>query len=287
MKVLALNAQYPKDEQGNRKENERTGVFTTGIVCTGDGHQIALYFTGHKHAGENLADVLAKRSAGLDPPIQMCDALSRNTSGGDKKIETLLANCLSHGRRNFVNVAHNFPDECQSVLETLGEVYLHDDQARKQEMSVEERLRYHQEKSGPLMTKLRDEIKRQLDEHEVEDNSGLGKAYNYMLKHWDKLTLFLMVAGAPLDNNICERAIKYAILHRKNAMFYRTSNGARVGDLFMTMIHTAELNGVNPFDYLMALDQHIKIASENPADWMPWNYADTLSKIVSEPSPAN
>src|SRR5438309_5219199 len=44
----------------------------------GGERRIALYFTGCKHAGENLAEVLKQRPPGLSPPIQMCDALSRN-----------------------------------------------------------------------------------------------------------------------------------------------------------------------------------------------------------------
>jgi transposase len=62
-----------------------------------------------------------------------------------------------------------------------------------------------------------------------------------MLKHWEKLTLFLRHPGPPLDNNICERALKKAILHRKNALFYKTVNGAHVGDVFMSLIYTCEL----------------------------------------------
>jgi transposase len=64
---------------------------------------------------------------------------------------------------------------------------------------------------------------------------------------------FLDFPDVSSDNNIAERALKRAILHRKNALFYKTLNGARVGDMFMTFIHTAELNGVNLFDYLVAL----------------------------------
>ena len=77
-------------------------------------------------------------------------------------------------------------------------------------------------------------------------NSGLGAVISYLLKHWERLTLFLRKAGAPLDNNLVERALKKAILHRKNSLFYKTENGARVGDLFMSLIHTAELYGANP-----------------------------------------
>ena len=93
-----------------------------------------------------------------------------------------------------------------------------------------------------------------------------------MLKHWPALTLFLREPGAPLDNNVCERALKKAILHRKNSLFYRTVHGAFVGDLYMSLIPTAELTGVAPFPYLVALMRHPKEVAEAPESWLPWNY---------------
>ena len=233
--------------------DKRTGTFTSGIVSLVGAWTIALFFTGWKHAGENLADVLKQRAGELPAPIQMCDALSRNTPKG---VETLIANCLAHGRRQIVEVVENFPEECRYVLETLGGVYHYDALAREQELSPEERLRFHQEHSGPLMKGLHEWMEAQLAEHKTEPNSGLGKAISYLLNHWPKLTLFLRQPGAPLDNNIVERALKKAILNRKNALFYKTLNGAGVGDLFMSLIHTCELNGANPFDYLTELQRH-------------------------------
>ena len=90
-----------------------------------------------------------------------------------------------------------------------------------------------------------------------------------MLKHWAKLTLFLRQAGAPLDNNVCERALKKAILHRKNALFYKTQNGAHVGDLFMSLIHTCQFCDANPFDYLTALQQHGELVARSPSSGCP------------------
>ena len=119
-------------------------------------------------------------------------------------------------------------------------------------------------------------MRQQLEEKRVEPNSGLGEAINYMLKHWPALTLFLRQAGAPLDNNICERALKMAILHRKNSLGYKTQNGARLGDLFMSLIHTCRLCGANPLDYLNALQRHAKEAREHPTRWFPWNYKQAL-----------
>jgi transposase len=254
----------------------RTGVFTSGIVSTGEGRKIALFFTGREHAGENLAKVMKRRAAELPPPIQMCDALSRNVPKLPAGVEILLANCMAHGRRQFVEVAANFPGECRYVLEALGQVYGHDAQAR--ELTAEERLHFHRERSGPVMDELHGWLEAQFAERKTEPNSGLGKAITYLLRHWRPLTLFVRQAGAPLDNNIVERALKRAVLHRKNALFYRTLNGAQVGDLFMTLIHTCQLAGVNSFDYLIELQRHAKELAANPAEWMPWNYRQILER---------
>jgi transposase len=261
-------------------DDGRTGTFTSGIVAIWGEWRIALYFTGWKHAGENLGDVLKRRAAELDAPIQMCDALSRNTPKLPG-VEVLLANCLAHGRRQVVDVAANFPEECRYVLETLGKVYQTDAQARERQLSPESRLLLHQEHSAPLMDELHQWMETQFVEHKTEPNSGLGKAISYLVRHWTKLTLFLRQAGAPLDNNIAERTLKKAILHRKNALFYKTMNGARVGDLFMSLIHTCELNRINPFDYLTELLRHPAEVAAGPAEWMPWNYRGTANAVAA------
>ena len=207
----------------------------------------------------------------------MCDALSRNVPKLAAGVEILLGNCLAHGRRQFVEVAANFPDECRYVLETLGRVYGHDALARERGLTSEERLQLHRERSGPVMEELHRWLEVQLAERKTEPNSGLGKAITYLLRHWRPLTLFLREAGAPLDNNIVERALKRAVLHRKNALFYRTLNGAQVGDLFMSLIHTCQLCGANSFEYLIELQRHAAELAAHPAGWMPWNYRDTLA----------
>jgi len=253
----------------SEKTADRTGVRTSGIVSVVGAHKVALFFTGRQLAGESLEEVLQERLARLPPPIQMSDALSHNLPA---ELETIVSNCLSHGRRHFVDLVGAFPDECRKVLETLREVYRHDGLAREQQLSAGQRLLFHQERSGPLMKELQRWMHAELDEHRVEPNSPLGEALRYMLKHWAGLTLFLRVAGAPLDNNVCERALKKAILHRKNSLFYKTVHGAYVGDLYMSLIHTAELNGVAPFPWLVALMRHAADVARDSTAWLPWNY---------------
>ena len=273
---LAAAAADPADPSSA----QRRGMFTSGIVSTNGGRRIALFFSGRQHAGENLADVLARRAADLGPPIQMCDALSRNLPGD---LQTILAHCLAHGRRQFVEVAERFPTQCRHVLEQLAEVYQHDALAREQKLSPEARLQFHQAHSGPVMERLQAWLTAQFDSRLVEPNSALGEAITYLLKHWEKLTLFLRQPGAPLDNNVCERALKRAILHRKNAMFFKTCHGAHVGDIFMSLIHTCQLGGANPWDYLTELQTHAAELPAKPEQWMPWNYRETLKPAAAHP----
>lgn len=271
MKILALMKENDEDE------SSRKGMFTTGMLSMINDRKIALFFTGRKHAGENMADLLGQRQSGLSPPIQMCDALSRNVP---KDFRILLANCLAHGRRKFVDVAWSFPEECQYVIETLGQVYKNDEIAKDKNMSPAERLLFHQVESGPLMEQLKTWLNEQIDENKVEPNSGVGQAISYMLKHWEALTLFLREPNAPLDNNLCEQALKKTILHRKNALFYKTEHGAYVGDIFMSIIHTCNLAGVNPFDYITDLQKHSSEVFKNPRNWMPWNYKAMVPSIT-------
>jgi hypothetical protein len=262
-------------EHGELPDPERTGLFTTGVVSITEAGPIVLFFSGRKHSGENFTSLLDARDPELPPPIHMCDGLDRNRPTGHAVIED---NCLAHGRRHIVDEAQNFPAECKHVLESLGKVFKTDEECKKQALSDDARLAVHQRESAPVMAELKRWIHAQLDEKRVEPNSGLGDAFQYLLKRWDKLTLFLRVAGAPLENNICERALKMAIRHRNNSLFYRSVRGARVGDIYMALIYTAELHRENPFEYLVALLVNAAAVAADTAAWLPWTFRATLAR---------
>jgi transposase len=274
MRVQSLR----RDIIARQDPDQRTGIFTTGIIAQVGPVSVALFFTGQNHAGENLNQLLKSRAADLAQPLQMCDALSRNEP---QAFQTLLCHCLLHARRNFIDVRESFPEECGQVITSLREIYRFEAQAKERKLSPLERLHFHQEHSQPVMDQLQQWMQAQLDQKNVEPNSGLGQAIHYMLKRWETLTRFLSTPGAPLDNNITERALKTAILHRKNSLSYKTLAGARVGDIHMSLIHTCALNKVNPFDYLMALDQHAEAVTKEPAGWFPWNYRQALEAANS------
>jgi hypothetical protein len=282
---LLHNDDTPMRVQSLRQQNAaapradgRTGIFTTNLLAQAHAQPVALFFTGTRHAGENLDQLLQRRAAGLAPPLQMCDALARNQPAENPTDRCF---CLVHGRRNFVELLESFPAEGRRVIESLREVYRWDAQARTDQLSAPQRLALHQTHSGPVLAELQQWMRAQIQERKVEPNSSLGKAINYMLKHWLPLTRFLEVPGAPLDNNICERALKTAILHRKNSLSYKTERGARVGDVFMSLIHTCQLGQVNPFDYLTALVKNAQEVLLQPAKWLPWNYPRPIAAVAT------
>jgi transposase len=250
----------------------RTGMQSTALVVESGGHTICLYFSGRAHAGENLKAVLAKREAGLDPPLVMSDALEHNEAEG---IPLIRCHCMAHGRRKFTEIESAFPDACEEVVAALKEVFDHEEKTQKDHMSAEERLAYHQAYSAPIMATLKSSMESQRAQREVEPNSSLGKAFAYWLAHWQTLTQFLLAPGAPLDNNTAERALKLIIRQRKNSLFYATPHSAYVASLLTSLIATCVQAGVNAMAYLVALQENRSAVFANPAEWLPWTFQAT------------
>ena len=255
--------------QGLSRPKERTGMFTTALVVRVGERLICLYSSGRAHAGENLAALLAQREAGQEPPLAMSDALSRNEI--DESL-VIRCHCLAHGRRQFSDIEEVFPGECRVVIDALKQVFDHDEEARDQQMSPEARLTYHQTYSQPLMDELKVWLDRQLADRLVENNSSLGKAILYMQGHWETLTRFLSIPGAPLDNNLVERALKLFIRQRKNSLFYKSEHSAYIASVLTSLIATCIYAGVNVIDYLVALQEHRAEVFADPSAWLPWNY---------------
>jgi hypothetical protein len=290
-----LGAQQPlvyQDDTGARilsliQENradpppERKGMYTTVLLFEGE-HAICLYLTGRCHAGENLDAILALRDPDL-PPIQwMSDGLAANTPKQHED-QTLDISCLVHGRRQFVDIDDFFPSECARVIDAIAEIYKHEAHCKEQQLTPAQRLAYHQAHSSEVMEDLKAWMEQQIEDHQVEPNSRLGGAFDYLLKRWDALTRFLEVPGAPLDNNTAERALKMILRYRKNSLFYANEHGAHVGDILTSLIETCRLAGINPLDYLSALMHNRSAVFADPAAWLPWNYRDNPGAAKATP----
>jgi transposase len=277
-RVLALieenqQARARAQAQGKAKTIERTGMQTTALIVQVGARRICLYYTGRRHAGENLEQLLTKREPGRGKPLVMSDALSHNHA---EETNLIRCHCLAHGRRQFSDLAEDFPAESAVVVSALKLIYDHDGEARDQGLSAQERLAYHQEYSAPVFTTLKMWLEQQTAERLVEPNSSLGKAIAYMLGHWATLTQCLKEPGAPLDNNVAERALKLAIRQRRNSLFYATEHSAYIASVLTSVIATCVQAGVNALDYLVAVQEHRQEVFANPRTWLPWNYEAAL-----------
>jgi transposase len=265
---------YEENEQ-RAADGQRHGLHTTGIVAyNSDAAQpsIVLYVSGCQHAGENIGELLELRSAEQDPPLQVGDALAANWSHA---LPVIPVKCLAHARRQFTDIEEAFPEECGQVREAFATVYRYE--AETTGMTPEQRLAHHQLHSAPVLDRLHHWIQTQFEQRRVEPNSALGKAFAYLERHWEGLTQFLRLRNAPLDTNAVERALKRVVLHRKNALFFRTEQGAAVGDLLMSVIETCRANGIRAAEYLVQVMNNARAVRENPAQWLPWTYASQAS----------
>lgn len=268
VRILSLMAEN-RHAQAEGTPEGRTGMYTTALVAKQGAQTICLYFAGRAHAGENLEALLALRDPERAQPLVMSDALAANEAQDTALIR---CHCLAHGRRKFTELEEVFPEECRVVIEALKQVFDHEEAARVQQLSAGERLAYHQQYSGPIMDGLKRWLDQQWEDRTVEPNSSLGKAFAYLQGHWVTLTRFLQVAGAPLDNNTVERALKLAIRQRKNSLFYATEHSAYIASMLTSLIATCLQAGVNALEYLVALQEHRAAVFRDPAAWLPWTY---------------
>jgi hypothetical protein len=195
--------------------------------------------------------------------------------------DTIVCNCLSHGFRKFDELQAFYPEHCLPIMKWLSIPFKRDEESKQLGHDEEQRLVYHQKHSLPAMLEAKVYMEHLLSSKQVEPNESLGKAIKYMLKHWEKLTRFLQIPGAPIHNNDMERGLKIPIRARNTWLFYKTEYGAMAGDELTSIIYACELSGINPFDYLIALQVYKDQIVKEPKAWLPWNYENTLALLES------
>jgi len=179
------------------------------------------------------------------------EALSRGQPG------FTLAHCWAHVRRKFVDAEEHYPQECQAVLDWIGQLYAVERlvpfprpgaEAAERGDALDLRARLREERSKPIV----ESILRWVYETKprVLPQSSLGKAISYMAGMWEGLTRFLKDPRVPLDNNHAERALRGVVIGRKNHYGSRSLRGTQVAALFYSLFETAKLRGVEPKAYV-------------------------------------
>lgn len=250
----------------------RSGVYTSGLIAQIEVHEIVLFKTNIGHAGEFIDEILTPRAQALPAPILMSDALSHNQP---TVCQVKSALCNSHARRQFYDVYSHFTEEVEDILARYKQIWIADDEALEQGLTEKERLAYHQTHSLPVMESIKQWGEKHLADETVEENSGLGKAITYFLKHYQELIAFCRIEGAPLDNNRIESQLKLIVRDRKNAMFHQTEVGAGIADIITSMIATCSLSEVNVFEYLQWLQRESETVKVEPEKYLPWCYSPT------------
>ena len=272
-----------KPNRNGKGTRQRTGVYSSCLIATlgteDSSEQVVLFKTNIGHAGEWIDTILIQRDSTLPAPLVMSDALTSNRPS-QASAETSL--CTAHSRRKFVDVASHFPDAVGEVLDRYAVIWANEEAAKQAQMTPAQRLAHHREHSLPIMEALKAWCEASLAKRSVEENSGLGKAIRYFLSHYEGLSAFCRIEGARLDNNLAEQLLKLIARCRKNALFYKTQTGADVGDVITSLLATCELNGINGYGYLLALQQHRQSVARAPADWLPWNYREALEAVGND-----
>ena len=260
-----------KKVRNSDKMRLRSGVYSSGVIASlKNNHDIVLFETNIGHAGEFIDRILYKRKVAAIP-ILMSDALPSNQPSIRDVASSL---CNSHARRQFVDVINHFPDEVEQVLERYGEIWTNEHKIMDLKLSLLERLEYHKAHSLPILEEIKTWGETHFNNQSIEENSGLGKAISYFLKHYTGLSLFCHHEGVKLDNNRIEAMLKIVVRDRKNAMFHKTLLGATIGDVITSMIATGSEAGINVFDYFTRLQQDAEAAKKYPEKYLPWNYTD-------------
>jgi len=266
------------EARGESTKDVRTGINATGVYLETEQGKVLLFFTGRHHAGEIVDQILAHRHAAQqngEKLVKVSDAASKNFSHGHAD-ELEEAVCNAHAYLKFRAVKDRHPEEYGLAGEVYKKVFDNDDRAKAEGMSPQERMRYHRDCSLPEMKRLKTMCREKLQSKLVEPNAPLWEPLTFIINQWHRLTRFCEVPGVPLDTNVVEQMLIIPVRYLAGSFNYKSQNGADVGDRHMSLIATANANGIEPVAYLTeCLENHEDLA-KRPEHYLPWVYRARL-----------
>jgi len=260
---------------GESTRTVRTGINATGVFLETAGGPVVLYFTGRHHAGEVLDRLLKRRVSvpGNPPLVKVTDGASKNFSHQHRE-QLVEATCNAHAYLKFHDIKDKHPAEYALAGEVYKAVFDNDDEAKSRRLTPDERMLFHRERSKPPMEKLKAMCEEKLGSKLVEPNSALWEPLTFIINQWPRLTRFYAAPGVPLDTNLVEQKLIIPVRYLAASFNYKTETGAEVGDRMMSLLVTAQANGVEPVAYLSHCLRHHKDIASRPAEYLPWIYRD-------------
>jgi transposase len=268
---------------GESAQHVRTGINASGFYIETEEAKVILFFTGRHHAGEMLDRLFEHRTtAGGNKLVALTDAASKNFSHGHAD-QLEQAVCNAHCYLKFRAVKQQFPAESAVAGEVYQKVFDNDDTAKALGLDDHERMLYHREHSKPQMLRLLQMCKDKAEAKLVEPNSALWEPISYVINQWPLLTKFYQVPAVPLDSNLVEQTLIIPVRYLAGSFAYKTQTGADVGDRFMSLIATANANGVEPVAYLAECLRNHEDLAKRPDYYLPWVYRDRIEKLDTDP----
>ena len=188
------------------------------------------------------------------------------------KTQATLIGCWAHARRKFIDAKKlqgkhktGKADVALSLIQQLYGV-----ESRLNDKSIDEKYTTRQAVSLPLLNKLK--IWLEQSQPNLVGNSKLIEAVNYLANQWHKLIRYLDDGRLSIDNNRAERAVKPFVIGRKNWLFSQTANGAHASATLYSIVETAKVNGLIPFDYVIACLEELCKPEPDIDSLLPWNF---------------
>ena len=188
------------------------------------------------------------------------------------RTEATLIGCWAHARRKFIDAkklqGKNKTGKADVVLSLIQKLY--GVESRIKDKSVDDKYTARQEVSLPILSKLK--IWLEQDQPNLVGNSKLIEAANYLANQWHKLIRYVDDGRLSIDNNIAERAVKPFVIGRKNWLFSQTANGAHASATLYSIVETAKINGLIPFNYICACLDELCQPEPDIDSLLPWNF---------------
>lgn len=281
--IIETRRQIQKEIQalallGESTQHVRTGINATCVYIDTQEARVVLFFTGRHHAGEVVDRILEHRRASTNRLVALTDAASKNFSH-DHTDELEHAVCNAHCYLKFRTVKDQFPAEYAVAAEVYKEVFDNDDKAKALSLGPDQRMVYHRKHSKPQMLRLWEMCKDKIDGNLVEPHSPLWEPVSFVVNQWPRLTKFYEVPGVPLDSNLVEQALIIPVRYLAGSFAYKTQNGADVGDRHMSLIATANANGIEPVAYLTECLKNHEDSAHRPDHYLPWVCRDRLAQL--------
>jgi hypothetical protein len=187
--------------------------------------------------------------------------------------------CWAHLLRKFRDALAESAHMAQLYMSDIKALYAIEDEATEQGLEFEQRLSLRQEKAPPILARMMHRTEGW--KHLYSTSGKMGEAIKYLRNQWEHLRCFLKDGRVPLDNNVCERAIRPVAVGRRNWLFAGSERGGEAAAISYSIIGSCRAAGIDPFEYIA--DVLIKVAtypSSKIADLVPARWAELRTASI-------